>query len=272
MVPTPSSPARERMESAPRPARSTTAKAASEMVRWSRERGRGICYSERSVPLVVLRVRRTPTFGDVPWHSRSVQDHSRPSREVLLIGLIISIALVSYDIAIPKGRSSSKNWHFVLTHPTILLHIVISVGHSHHCGISCCEVHSESSPILDRRVPCWACVCRVAFVSGENYVTTLSNESLSCHGARLVRSRPCLRSGLVLRPQGRDSRQGLGGKWSRDEPKCQVTRSRNTRLLDKRQRTGNEYQVRGQHLKSGKAFGRPSGPEGYPHMTKESAG
>ncbi len=100
----------------------------------------------------------------------------------LLIGLIISIALVSYDIAIPKGRSSSKNWHFVLTHPTILLHIVISVVIviiAVFLVVRSIQSHHRSWIVVS--LVGLACVA-LAFVSGENYVTTLSNESLSSMG------------------------------------------------------------------------------------------
>ena len=100
----------------------------------------------------------------------------------LLIGLIISIALVNYDIAIPKGRSSSKNWHFVLTHPTILLHIVISVVIvivAVLLVVKSIQSHYRSWVVVS--LIGLACVV-LASVSGENYVTTLSNGSLSAMG------------------------------------------------------------------------------------------
>ena len=101
---------------------------------------------------------------------------------VLFMGLIISIALVSYNIAIPKGRSSSKNWHFVLTHPTILLHIVISVVIvivAVLLVVKSIQSHHRSWVVVS--LIGLACVV-LAFVSGESYVTTLSNGSLSAMG------------------------------------------------------------------------------------------
>jgi hypothetical protein len=47
---------------------------------------------------------------------------------VLVIALVVVVALVSYDITFPAGKSASSNWTFALTHPTLLLHIVVATG------------------------------------------------------------------------------------------------------------------------------------------------
>ena len=100
----------------------------------------------------------------------------------LFIGLVIVVGLVSYDITIPKGRSSSKNWNFVLTHPTILLHIIF--GSLVLLGAIALLVRSVRS-----RVRPWIAISAIglafvifAFATGEQYVSTLSNADLSDMG------------------------------------------------------------------------------------------
>ncbi len=100
----------------------------------------------------------------------------------ILIGLVIVVALVGYNIDIPKGRSFSRNWNFAFTHPTILLHVVIATAvvlaalilfvrsiRSHHL-----------TWILESGVG--LAFVLIAFASGEIYVATLSNGSLSAMG------------------------------------------------------------------------------------------
>ena len=100
----------------------------------------------------------------------------------LVFGLVIVVALVAYDIKIPKGQSSSKSWNFVLTHPTILLHIILG-----------CLVLLGAIVLLVRsvrsRVRPWVAVSAIglafvifAFATGEQYVSTLDNSALSDMG------------------------------------------------------------------------------------------
>ncbi|HEY5272144.1 MAG TPA: hypothetical protein VIJ34_02805 [Acidimicrobiales bacterium] len=100
----------------------------------------------------------------------------------LVLGLVIVVGLVSYDITIPKGRSRSKNWSFVLTHPTILLHIIF--GSLVLLGAIALLVRSVRS-----RVRPWIVISAIglafvifAFATGEQYVSTLSNADLSDMG------------------------------------------------------------------------------------------
>ncbi|MGA2211567.1 MAG: hypothetical protein ABSH30_18290 [Acidimicrobiales bacterium] len=100
----------------------------------------------------------------------------------LVVGLVIVVGLVAYDIKIPKGRSSSKNWNFVLTHPTILLHIIF--GSLVLLGAVVLLVRSVRS-----RVRPWMAVSAIglafvifAFATGEQYVSALNNTALSDMG------------------------------------------------------------------------------------------
>jgi membrane protein DedA with SNARE-associated domain len=101
----------------------------------------------------------------------------------LVIGLAVVIALVSYNVTIPAGKSSGSNWRFVATHPTILLHIIAA---------SAVLVMSVIMLIrsLRRRQPPWILlsVAGMAFVilayaAGEDYVTTLRKSALSLMSA-----------------------------------------------------------------------------------------
>jgi hypothetical protein len=42
----------------------------------------------------------------------------------LVVGLVVVVALAAFNITIPAGKSAASNWKFVLTHPTILLHVI----------------------------------------------------------------------------------------------------------------------------------------------------
>jgi len=86
---------------------------------------------------------------------------------------------VSYDITIPPGESAGRNWNFVFTHPTILLHVVAAVIVV--IGAIALVIRSARS-----RNPAWIVLSALgltfillAFVMGENYVQTLDNSSLS---------------------------------------------------------------------------------------------
>jgi peptidoglycan/LPS O-acetylase OafA/YrhL len=47
----------------------------------------------------------------------------RAMSRALVVGLVAVVALAAVDVRFPKGRSASKNWHFAIDHPTVLLHI-----------------------------------------------------------------------------------------------------------------------------------------------------
>jgi hypothetical protein len=97
----------------------------------------------------------------------------------LAVGLVVIVALVSYDITIPAGQSDGRNWRFVLTHPTLLLHVVAAVIVV--IGAIALVIRSARS-----HNPPWIVLSGLglafvllAFAMGENYVQTLHNSSLS---------------------------------------------------------------------------------------------
>ena len=100
----------------------------------------------------------------------------------LVMGLVVVIALVAYDIKIPKGRSSSKNWHFALTHPTILLHIVFAVVviiAAIVLLVRSVRTHNRTWILLSTLGVAFVLL---AFAMGETYVSNLSNSALSDMG------------------------------------------------------------------------------------------
>jgi hypothetical protein len=44
----------------------------------------------------------------------------------LVVGLAVVVALASFNITIPAGKSAASNWKFALTHPAILLHVIMA--------------------------------------------------------------------------------------------------------------------------------------------------
>jgi uncharacterized membrane protein len=42
--------------------------------------------------------------------------------------LAVDVALAAFNVSVPAGKSAGANWSFALTHPTILLHIVVAAG------------------------------------------------------------------------------------------------------------------------------------------------
>jgi hypothetical protein len=46
----------------------------------------------------------------------------------LVAALVAVVALAAFNSTIPAGNSAASNWKFVLTHPTILLHVITATA------------------------------------------------------------------------------------------------------------------------------------------------
>ena len=100
----------------------------------------------------------------------------------LVIALAVVVALVSYNINIPAGKSSS-HWTFALTHPTILLHIAAAtVSLVLAIAMLVLAVRARDRSWIILSVIGLAFVV-LAFVSGEDYVVTLHKSALSSMSA-----------------------------------------------------------------------------------------
>jgi hypothetical protein len=91
----------------------------------------------------------------------------------LVIALVIAVALVSYDIKIPEGRSSASNWKFVATHPAILLHVIVAAAILVTAVIMLVmSIRSRNRSWIILSATGLAFVL-LAFASGDDYVATL---------------------------------------------------------------------------------------------------
>ncbi|HUC58918.1 MAG TPA: hypothetical protein VMA95_16065 [Streptosporangiaceae bacterium] len=52
----------------------------------------------------------------------------KKSSRALVIALAVVVALAAFNITIPAGKSAASNWKFTLTHPTILLHVIVATA------------------------------------------------------------------------------------------------------------------------------------------------
>jgi nicotinamide riboside transporter PnuC len=101
----------------------------------------------------------------------------------LVVGLAVVVALVSYNVNIPAGKSSASNWRFAFTHPTILLHIIAASA-----------VFVLAVILLIRairaREAAWIIISVIgvafivlAYASGNDYVVTLRKSALNTMSA-----------------------------------------------------------------------------------------
>jgi hypothetical protein len=44
----------------------------------------------------------------------------------MVVGLAVTVALAAFNVTIPAGKSAASNWKFALTHPAILLHVIMA--------------------------------------------------------------------------------------------------------------------------------------------------
>jgi len=97
----------------------------------------------------------------------------------LVLALVLAVALVSYNIDIPEGRSSASNWKFVASHPTILLHVIVAtviLVAAIVMLIMAIRDHDRSWVILSLAGLAFVLL---AFGAGEDYVVTLRKSALT---------------------------------------------------------------------------------------------
>jgi hypothetical protein len=97
----------------------------------------------------------------------------------LVIALAAAVALVSYNIEIPAGKSSAGNWKFAAAHPTILLHIIVATAILVGAAVMLImAVRNRDRSWIILSVAGLAFVL-LAFASGEQYVMTLRKSALN---------------------------------------------------------------------------------------------
>ena len=95
-----------------------------------------------------------------------------------MVALVVVAALAGFNVTIPAGRSAASNWRFVLTHPAILLHVIVATG----ILVVAAIVLIMSLRGRDRP---WIAVSAaglvfvlLAFVTGQEYVMSLQKGAL----------------------------------------------------------------------------------------------
>jgi peptidoglycan/LPS O-acetylase OafA/YrhL len=97
----------------------------------------------------------------------------------LVIALVVVVALAGYNITFPAGKSATSNWTFVLTHPTLLIHVIVGTGILIMAVIALISsVRGRDRPWVALSVAGLAFVL-AAFVSGEDYVMSLHKSALN---------------------------------------------------------------------------------------------
>lgn len=98
---------------------------------------------------------------------------------LLVIALAAAVALVSYNINIPAGRSAGSHWKFVAAHPTILLHVVVATMVLVVAVVMLIlAIRGRDRSWIILSVIGLAFVL-LAFASGEDYVMTLRKSALN---------------------------------------------------------------------------------------------
>jgi len=100
----------------------------------------------------------------------------------LVIELVLVVAVVSYKVNFPKGTSLAQSWGFVLTHPLVLLHVIVGT-----------IILVEAILLLIRSVlshhRSWIVLASaglvlviLAFASGESFLAAQRNIAISIMG------------------------------------------------------------------------------------------
>jgi nucleoside recognition membrane protein YjiH len=106
----------------------------------------------------------------------------KKSARGLFIGILVASVLAGFNISFTSGKSYGDNWKFALTHPTILLHIVVATIIL--VGSAVLLVRS----ILSKKTSwiVWSLLGLVllilAYIYGEIYVKTLSKSAIDAMG------------------------------------------------------------------------------------------
>jgi peptidoglycan/LPS O-acetylase OafA/YrhL len=97
---------------------------------------------------------------------------------VLVIALVVVVVLAGFNVSIPVGKSAASNWTFALTHPTILLHVIVATGVLVVAAIAAImSLRSRDRSWIVLSVAGLGFVV-LAFVAGDDYVTSLQKSAL----------------------------------------------------------------------------------------------
>lgn len=110
------------------------------------------------------------------------QENFKETSRRLLIELAVVVALASYNIDFSKVRSNSQAWKFVLTHPTVLLHVLVGtivIVEAIFFLVRSIRSHNRFWSIL---TIIGLALVSLAHASGEFYVATQTGSGLTYMG------------------------------------------------------------------------------------------
>ncbi len=97
----------------------------------------------------------------------------------LVLGLVVVVGLVSYNLDFPAGNTSASNWKFAFTHPTIALHIIMASVVLVAAAIMLIKsIRAGSAMWIALSISGMAFLI-LAYVYGEDYVVTLGKGALN---------------------------------------------------------------------------------------------
>lgn len=96
-----------------------------------------------------------------------------------VVGLVVVVVLAAFNITIPAGKSAASNWRFALTHPTILLHVIVATAVLVVAVVALiAALRSHDSSWIAISAAGLGFVL-LAFAAGEDYVMSLHNSALT---------------------------------------------------------------------------------------------
>lgn len=97
----------------------------------------------------------------------------------LVVGLVVVVALAAFNVTIPAGKSAASNWKFALTHPTILLHVIMATVVLIAAVVALvASIRSRDRTWIALSAAGLAFVL-MAFAAGGQYIMSLQNSALN---------------------------------------------------------------------------------------------
>jgi hypothetical protein len=129
-------------------------------------------------PFVLARDRPDAWKRDGIVNKREAAGLKKLSR-ALVIALVGVVVLAAFNVSIPAGKSGASNWKFVLTHPTILLHVIVATGALVAAAVAVVvSLRSRDRSWIALSVAGLAFVL-LAFAAGADYVMSLQKSALN---------------------------------------------------------------------------------------------
>jgi hypothetical protein len=96
----------------------------------------------------------------------------------LVAALLVVVALAGFNVTIPAGRPVASNWRFVLTHPSLLLHVLVATLTLIMAAVALImSIRSRDRPWIATSTAGLGFVL-LAFLTGDEYVMSLHKSAL----------------------------------------------------------------------------------------------